>query len=372
MPLFEQVVGQERALGLLRQALASGPAHAYLFTGPVGVGKSEAALDFAAALCCGEDGCGECSTCRRIREGLHPDVEVIAPEGSAILIDQIRSINGDVALRPFEARARVYVLLEAEAMNLPAANAFLKTLEEPPPHAYFILVTSAPEELPETIVSRCQRVLFTRPPAGQVADYLRRCYATAEDQALTYARVAQGDLNHARALATSERARRQRDDLLDWARRIPTGSFLDAHLAVDELMAGVEARAEERVAQLEEGRQLALAWAGDARARARVEKRFDERVKRERRRSVAEAVDQALLTFAGWYRDLAVIALDADEAVFNRDRLGELRQEVFPALAPAYLQAVEVVRRARERFRYNVDTRSILEDMVLAVKEALH
>jgi DNA polymerase III subunit delta' len=371
MPLFDQIVGQDLALAIMRQALATGPVHAYLFAGPRGVGKADAALEFAAALCCPEGGCGECDTCRRVREGIHPDVEVVAPEGSFVLVDQIREINRDIALRPFEAKARVYVMLQAESMNKEAANAFLKTLEEPPPHAYMVLVSDAADELLPTIVSRCQRVPFSRTPTALLARHLAQAYELTEFDAQAFARVAQGDLAYGRSLASSPAARAHRAQVLEWARRVPEDSLLDVELMIDELMASVDARATQRVQALDGLRERALEWSPDARSRARVEKAHEQRVKRERRRAVAEGLDEAMRSFAGWYRDLAAVAAGADDAVLNYDYLFELQTAAFPGMLPGYLAAVGAVRRAMRRFRYNVDTRCTLEDMVLAMKEAL-
>lgn len=369
--LFAGIVGQELALSLLRRGLETGPAHAYLFAGPAGVGKAEAALAFAAALCCRVGGCAECDTCRRIQEGIHPDVDVVAPEGTFITVDQIREVNREVALRPFEAQARVTIFLEAEAMNKEAANAFLKTLEEPPPHAHFILVTSAPESLLETIVSRCQRVPFSRTPAGLLAAHLRERYGLSELDAVAFARVAQGNLAYGRELASSAAAREQRGRLLQWARQVPTASLYEAEIMVDDLLFSIEARAEQRVKELDTRRQADLEWAADARTRSRLEKLYDQKAKRERRRAVADGIGEALVTFAAWYRDLAVTALGAPESVLNHDYAYELEAEAFPGMVRGYLGAVEMVRRAEERFRYNVDARSVLQDMLLSMKEAL-
>jgi DNA polymerase III subunit delta' len=369
--LFQGIVGQGLALGMLRRALESRPSHAYLFAGPRGVGKSEAALAFAAGVCCRVGGCAECDTCRRIQEAIHPDVDIVSPEGSFITVEQIREVNREVALRPFEAAARVTIVLEAESMNKEAANAFLKTLEEPPPHAHFVLVTDAPESLLPTITSRCQRIPFTRTPTPLLAAHLREKFALPEPDAQAFARVAQGNLERARELAASEEAREQRARLLEWARQVPSSDLYATQVMLDDLLFSLEARAERRVEVLEEGRKRDSQWAGDARTRARVEKLYDQRVKRERRRALAEGVEEALQAFTGWYRDLAVTALGAEDAVLNHDYLYELRGQAFPARVSGYLGAVDAARRAEERFRYNVDARSVLQDMLLSMKEAL-
>ncbi len=371
MPLFADIVGQERAVSLLRRSLATGAAHAYLLTGPPGVGKVSAALDLAAGIVCPEDGCGECPECRRVRQGIHPDVELVAPTGSVLTVDQIREINREVALRPFEAKARATILLEAEAMNKEAANAFLKTLEEPPPHAHFILVSSSPEELLETIVSRCQRIPFVRTPVRAVVAALRQEYGLSELDATAFARVTQGDLTRARELAADPAARERRGLLLGWARELPQASAVDLRGLLDEMLRSVERWGESRFAALEAQRDRDLEWAPDARSRARIEKAHDLRLKREKRRAATDAYREILETFAGWYRDLACAALGADEAVLNHDYLFELQEAAFPGLVPVYLEVLAAVKRAQERFRYNVDARLALTDLVLTTKEIL-
>jgi len=370
VPLFADILGQELALTVLRQALATGASHAYLLTGPPGVGKSEAAIAFAGGLTCSEGGCAVCDTCRRVRLGLHPDVEIVSAEGAFITIDQIRAINKDVVLRPFEARARVYVLFDAENMNREAANAFLKTLEEPPGHSHFILVSSSPEELPPTIVSRCQKVPFQRVATSLLADHLRSAYGCSDVEAVAYARVAQGRLAYARELATDAGTRAHRERLVGWARAAATTGPLDAQVMLEEILASVEARADARVAVLEAEKADRLQWAGDARTKSRLEKQHEQRVKRERRRAVTGGMEEVLGTFSHWYRDLAAAAVGADDAVLNHDFLFELRGQSFPGMVDRYLGAVSAVGRTRDRFRYNVDARCALEEMLFSIREA--
>lgn len=160
--------GQPRVVELLRRALERGRvAHAYLFTGPEGCGKMTAALALASALNCDEapgEGCGgRCGPCAKIEAGLHPDVRVLQRQGAAriIPIDTVRrEVVTTVGLPPHEARARMFLVEEAGALQGPAANALLKTLEEPPARTHFVLATTAPDQLLPTIRSRCQRVAF--------------------------------------------------------------------------------------------------------------------------------------------------------------------------------------------------------------------
>ena len=369
--LFADIVGQPMAVSLLTRSLEQGASHAYLFQGPPGAGKSDAAVAFAAGLTCATGGCGECSTCRRVLQGLHPDVGIVAPEGNFIRKEEITEINLHAVYRPYEARAKVYIFFEAESLNNEAANAFLKTLEEPPGHVHFILVSDRPERLPPTIVSRCQPVAFTSVPAPALTADLMGRFDLPEADATLIARVAGGDLDYARELATSESARRQRAQSLDLARGIPGAGLMETQVAIDEIMATVEARAGERAADLEAEYQQALQWAGDARTKAWLKKRHEDRVKRQQRRLLTHGLQTVTRAFAGWYRDLALTSEGAEAAVLNRDRMEQLRADAIPGRALAYTRAVEAARLAQERLRYNVDARCAIGDMFRTIKEAL-
>ena len=175
---FEAIVGQAQAVARLRRTLRHGRVpSAFLFLGPQHIGKTTTALTYAKALNCREtpdDACGACPSCRKIDEGVHPDVELVAPDGQFIRIGQIRALGERLALIPFEARKRVVVLSEAERMNLEAANAFLQTLEEPPHDTLLVVGAERAGALPETSVSRCLRVRFAPLSADDLGTLLAR------------------------------------------------------------------------------------------------------------------------------------------------------------------------------------------------------
>ena len=160
------LIGQDLARAALERAIAGGRvAHAYVFEGPPGVGKRNAALGLAMALDCPVApgaGCGACEICRRIEAGLHPDVASFGPSGPGgqIIIDDIRAILALTRTRPHEARARVIVVDDADAMNPSSANGLLKTLEEPLAGNHLVLCTGAPDRLLPTVRSRAQRIRF--------------------------------------------------------------------------------------------------------------------------------------------------------------------------------------------------------------------
>ncbi|MCP4444709.1 MAG: DNA polymerase III subunit delta' [Myxococcales bacterium] len=167
MMILGEVRGQSRVVELLQRALqGERVAQSYLFAGPEGSGKYATALALAKAINCLSapgKGCPECSSCNKIDEGIHPDVRTLEPEGAKgnIPIATIRKqVIPAMAMAPHEARARFFLVREASSMLGPAANALLKTLEEPPPRTHFILCSRAPSQLLPTIRSRCQRVSF--------------------------------------------------------------------------------------------------------------------------------------------------------------------------------------------------------------------
>jgi DNA polymerase-3 subunit delta' len=164
MPL-KDVIGQERAMRMLAGAIERGRvASSYLFAGEQGIGKRFAAMKFAKAVCCRSpvegDACGRCPSCRKLDSGTHPDFLLIEPDGGMIKVEHIRRLEEVLSLKSYEGGAKAVVVDDAEAMNISAANAFLKTLEEPAPESLIILVSSAPDRLPDTIRSRCMRINF--------------------------------------------------------------------------------------------------------------------------------------------------------------------------------------------------------------------
>lgn len=178
---FEQIIGHERPISLVRAMLASGRLpHALLISGPVGVGKTTLAkLVAMAANCLAGDlsnPCGVCPACDKIARGLHPDVTELAPEGRAriIKVETVREVRTSLAFKPYEGRVKVYILREADRLLEPAANALLKTLEEPPPDSLLILTTPEESDLLPTIVSRCLRLKLAPLSRTTMEDWLKR------------------------------------------------------------------------------------------------------------------------------------------------------------------------------------------------------
>lgn len=171
---LKDVIGQDKAIRMLASAARRGRlASSYLFQGDSGIGKRFTALNFLKALYClspevyglMKDACEKCPSCRKLNSGIHPDFLSVCPEEGEIKIDVVRAVGEWLSLRPHEARMKAVLVDEAETLNGPASNAFLKTLEEPPMGSIIILVTESPDRLTETIRSRCLRINFV--PLGK-------------------------------------------------------------------------------------------------------------------------------------------------------------------------------------------------------------
>ena len=199
------VIGHEWATELLAQAIRCGrPSHAYLFTGLSQVGKTTLARAFAQALLC-ESGqgapCGgsvdPCRTCQRVAQGRYPDVQFIAAEKNAIQIDQVRALQADAAVAPLEGRRKIFIIQEIERATLPAANALLKSLEEPPPQVILLLTATRRDQVLPTILSRCQLVGLRPLPLEQVQTALQERWHVDEERAALLARLSGGRLGWA-------------------------------------------------------------------------------------------------------------------------------------------------------------------------------
>jgi len=200
MEPFADIVGHGSVVDLLSAEMAA-PAQGYLFVGPSNIGKSTIARRFAAALLCGmsDEACFE-----RVVAGRHPDLVLVEPEGRAsITVDQARAVVAQASLTPLLAPRKVFLFEEGGMMNDEAANALLKTLEEPSPSAHFILVAETEDQLPDTVSSRCRTIVFGRVGEDDVAAGLVR-FGVAEDQAGEAARIAGGRPGLAVALATNQ------------------------------------------------------------------------------------------------------------------------------------------------------------------------
>ena len=217
--MFDELIGNERVKGVLKRMLEAGRLPgAMLFTGEDGVGKRLFALEIAKALNCrspqGVEGCGKCPACVRISKfnfpqsedsddwkriiwSDHPDVGIVVAPKRVLLVDQMRQIESEANFRPYEGKARLFLIDDADKLNDPSANALLKVLEEPPHTSYIVLLTSRPAMLLTTIRSRCQIVRFAPISVTEIETYLAKNKHSTPAEARIRARLARGSLGRA-------------------------------------------------------------------------------------------------------------------------------------------------------------------------------
>ncbi len=316
---FAHIIGHERQKEVLERAVRQGRlAHAYLFAGPEGVGKRLMVLALVRTLFCVEErGCGECPPCRKVDHHNHPDLHILEPDGSSIKIEQVRNIQRDLNLRPHEAKRKVCLIEAAELMTVGAANALLKTLEEPRGDTLLILLSSQPQRLLETIRSRCQPLCFARQPLELLRDALQSQLGVSDAEAHVLAALADGSFKKAfgkdRQLYLEERR-----NLLKTLTGLSPGSILPI---------------------LEFAEQLA---------------------------ADKTALPDILEIFQAFYRDvlLAVHGRDAAELV-NLDLVEKVRRVAARENAAGILLKLEALGQAHRQLERNLNTQLVVENLLL-------
>jgi DNA polymerase III subunit delta' len=362
--LAEATEHQGRARVALTAALAAEPSHAYLFRGPRGSGKREAARAFAAeVLAAASDDSDDARRRALLDPSPHPDLVWLAPTGAQHMVEEVRErVIRAAAYRPFEGGKRVFVVESAEAMRDESQNALLKTLEEPPDFVHLILLASDGEGLLETVASRCQTVEFAPLPAEvlerELADGTKTGLYRSEssrqpEEIAAAARLAAGDLERARLLL-GEQGRQLRGDVERCVAAALEGECSTAPwrgLLERAKVVGEDAEAAAREA-LEEESKAGI---------KRTAKDLGDGAKRAGRRRRTEILALAYELCATWLRDLAALASGAEEVVFNRDRLDLLRsqaQELDPAAAR---RGAELVQETQRGLDLNVSEELALE-----------
>ena len=349
------------AAAVLGAALDGRPAHAYLLHGPAGTGKRAAARDFAAQLLARDSE----SARTRVLHGTHPDLTWVAPSGAHEMLrrDVQESVVAAASHTPFESSHRVFVLERADTMNDEAANALLKTLEEPPPYVVLLLLTDNPSQVLPTISSRCQPVRFDPLPAAELAQKLQSRGIDPET-ATACARLSLGDGERALTLALTPELRARTEAFA----RAPIHGRAHEEQAWRPLLeqarkAGAAAKAEVEAALAEELEYL------PKKEHRKRETEFTDRARRAERRASTGALEHALQLIGLWYRDLACISAGAEELVHHSDRLDQLREDAVKRDGAAWRAAVATVDDTRAALLLNVSEELALEALAYRLEE---
>ncbi len=330
------VLGHDAGVSMLQRCVLHGNlSHAYLFAGPPSVGKSTLARELALSMVCTPASgdaipCRTCAQCRLVLSGHHPDVVTMtrAADRRDILIDQIREMQQRVMLRPYQARRSVQIIEEADSLNEAAANALLKTLEEPPGHALLILTAVDEEALPATIRSRCQIITLRPVPNARIAGWLEGRWSIAAGQARTLAALSNGRPGWAREAVANPQLVAEHD-----ARIESTGGLLDL----------------------------------DPRARSAAVPRFLKYASfNENRQAAADVLDLLLR----WMRDLLVIVEGLPDLVTFTRQFERLESQTTRCTHYEIQQAIQLVRQAIDDIEHNLTPRLVLETLLLQLPSA--
>ncbi|WP_242677099.1 DNA polymerase III subunit delta' [Streptomonospora litoralis] len=385
--VFDDLVGQDAVAERLRAAtraaadlLAGGPGegmtHAWLFTGPPGSGRAEAARAFAAALQCPRGGCGSCEPCHQVLAGTHADVLYVRPSGLSFGVDKTRELVLQSASRPTQGRFRVVLFEDADRATEAASNALLKAVEEPSPRTVWLLCTPTAEDMLVTIRSRCRQVSLVAPPTRAVVDLLVSREGIDPAQAEEAARAAGGHVARARQLATDPEARKRRSEVLGMPARLDgTGACVDAAARLYEL---AEAEAKATTAELDERERADLKAAfgegstgkGVAKAvrgASGALKDLEEQQKRRATRIKRDTYDLALMDLVAFYRDVLTLQLGARVELSASSHEGDLNRVARASTPEASLRRIDAIMLCRERIAANVHPQIAMEAMTAAL-----
>lgn len=367
--IFDGIFGQPRVREFLRASIASGRvSHAYLFTGPAGSNKTAAAYAFAQTILCKDHGCRTCDDCRRIERRKHPDVHFYTPEGAqGYLIEQIREIVSGVSLAPIRATGKVYILDRVDLLGVSAANAFLKTLEEPVEGVTFILLGRTREAVLPTIVSRCQVVPFRHIPAREAAGILSQKTGVTPEQARIAIEACNGSITRAMTFAKSAERAEFRARIMEVLSNLPLSDERDVLEYAAELIERAKAPLDNvRTQQSEE-----LAESADFLTKTAL-KQIELRHKRALSMATRESLNQTTSIIRSWLRDVLMIASGTPDLVVNIDQR-EVLQRVAQKVTPAsIMSALREAYKTDETLSYNVSPETCLDVLLFSIREVLN
>jgi len=375
--VWAELVGQTAAVATLRRAVSGEPhamSHAWLFTGPPGSGRSNAARAFAAALQCSAGGCGQCSACRTSLSGAHPDVTLVRTELLSIGVDEVRELVRRSAMSPTLGGWQIIVIEDADRITERGADALLKSIEEPAPRTVWILCAPTVDDVVATIRSRCRLLTLQTPSIPAVARLLEGRDGIAPELAAYAARVSQGHIGRARALARDEGARERRQQVLQIpfqlqglgaclaaAAQVVEASTAEAAVATNEL------DARERSA-LEEALGFGTKGAKPRQTQAAI-KELEEQQRARIKRFQRDAIDRTLTELTGFYRDVLSIQTGSGAPLINEDLRPQIAVLARKSTAESTLRRIDALLACRTALEGNVAPLLAVEAALIGLVE---
>jgi DNA polymerase-3 subunit delta' len=381
MSVFSSLIDQSEVVNILQEAVKSaqskndssqGMTHAWLFTGPPGSGRSNAAIAFAAALVCKDGGCSKCVDCMSTITGSHADVELIKTEGLSIKIDEIRDLISRSSWAPSVAAWRVVVIEDADRLTDSAANALLKVVEEPGLRTVWLLCAPTLTDVLPTIRSRCRHLSLRTPSTKAITKLLIERDSIDAATAEFVAKASGGHIGRARRLATDTNAKENRKNImkLPFAIKDIASAFKAAQYLVEAAKADAltdsEAKDELEISKLKE------AWGGSgsklATGGSKAVKELEKEQKSRSTRMVRDYLDRALLDLSTLYRDVLLVQSGSNDSLINEDLKSEISKLAATESPPRTLKKIEAILKTRSNLAQNAAPLLLIEALMCELR----
>jgi DNA polymerase-3 subunit delta' len=379
--VFDNLIDQEAVIKTLKEAIAASKdssnnsqnmTHSWLFTGPAGSGRSNAAIAFAAGLLCEKGGCGTCINCTTTIDGSHVDIELVRTEGLSIKVDEVRELITRTSWSPSVGNYRVVVIEDADRLTEPAANALLKVIEEPGARTVWLLCAPTLTDVIPTIRSRCRHLTLRTPSIKAVTQLLIERDGIDPKMAKFAANAAQGHIGRAKYLATNEEARKTREKILripftikDLASAFEAANTL-VELAKSQALAESEIRDEAELTKLKEsygttGSKLATGG-------SKAVKELEKEQKTRNTRLVRDNLDRTLLDLATVYKDILLFQSNLMSQITNIDLQNRIKQKAQETPPESIMKSMDSILEARISLKQNSASNLTTEALLLFLK----
>ena len=381
MSVFGSLIDQTEVISILKDAVAASRmvdnktqsmTNTWLFTGPPGSGRSNAAIAFAAALVCKDGGCSKCNDCMSTIIGTHADVELIKTAGLSIKIDEVRELISRASWAPSVANYRVVVMEDADRLTESAANALLKVIEEPGLRTIWLLCAPTLTDVLPTIRSRCRHLSLRTPSTKAIAKLLIERDGIESSTADFVARASGGHIGRARRLATDSAARENRSNIMKLPFMIKdvSSAFKAAQFLVDaakaDALVDAEKKDEDEISKLKEawGATGSKLVAGGA----KVVKELEKEQKSRSTRMVRDYLDRALLDLSTLYRDVLLVQSNSVDSLINQDLISQINQLAQATKPEQTIRKIEAILKTRRNLAQNAAPLLLIEALMCELR----
>jgi DNA polymerase-3 subunit delta' len=381
MSVFGSLIDQTEVISILEDAVEASRmvdnktqsmTNTWLFTGPPGSGRSNAAIAFAAALVCKDGGCSKCNDCMSTIIGTHADVELIKTAGLSIKIDEVRELISRASWAPSVANYRVVVMEDADRLTESAANALLKVIEEPGLRTIWLLCAPTLTDVLPTIRSRCRHLSLRTPSTKAIAKLLTERDGVESSTADFVARASGGHIGRARRLATDSTARENRSNIMKLPFMIKdvSSAFKAAQFLVDaakaDALVDAEKKDEDEISKLKEawGATGSKLVAGGA----KVVKELEKEQKSRSTRMVRDYLDRALLDLSTLYRDVLLVQSNSVDSLINQDLISQINQLAQATKPEQTIRKIEAILKTRRNLAQNAAPLLLIEALMCELR----